>query len=331
MRSVRKAVFQVLMLGALIVNVQSAHAETPSSAGASGNPPPTGRWSDNAEIVVHPGSREFKRCPAMYKLRRGNSVLLVLPTLTTVPDGLKWDSSCFETSLAGANALIMPGVFEGVTSDRRTLPGGKKLKDVVSPATYARFLATAKKQKASPGDFDYYTPQWAGARMVSAVYLKRHLHNETFPDKLPGLARRANIQVRLVPPFEGDEWGYNSRNRLDAAGAEACLNSYLDRLDYTLDALPVIAEAWSQSDMATVLKLFPEVGPERCSPPGETFGLDVLRTNMQRWTDAMDAALYVPGKTVAVVPIEWLLNKGGALDQLKASGVDIISPAEGED
>jgi hypothetical protein len=52
---------------------------------------------------------------------------------------------------------------------------------------------------------------------------------------------------------------------------------------------------------------------------------------MQNWSKALDAALNTPGKTVAVVPLEWLLYKGGVLDRLQASGVDVIAPVEDEE
>lgn len=289
------------------------------------------RWSDSAEIVIRPTEITvpgMKRCPAMWKLKRGNSTLFILADVLAAPDSLQWDSSCFERTLKGANALLLQSEWHSIPIEDEYLPRGVAVKDLVSAATYARLQATAKRLSVSSRDYDYYKPQWAFYPLVGAAYNNRHIHLETYPSKVPGLARSAHVPIRKVPFYQGTLETRNIRNKLDAAGAENCLNGGLDRVDYTLDVLPPLAEAWAKADMATVLRLFPDPQFGGCVPKGDTSDRDLQTANMKNWTDFMDVALNELGKTVAVVPLDWLLYKGGALDQLQARGVDVIAPVE---
>jgi hypothetical protein len=327
MPSIRRAICLVAAAFALTGPIAVAQA-TPEGVSLG----PEGRWSDTAEIVIHPSEVDVtgRRCPAMWKLKRGTSTLFILADVLAAPDGLKWDSSCFERTLKGANALLLQAEWHSIPIDDEYLPRGVSVRDLISDATFMRLQTTARRLSVPQRDYEGYRPQWAFYPLVGAAYSKQNIHLETYPSKVPGLARSAHVPVRKVPFYQGTFETRNIRNRQDRAGAEDCLNSGLDRVDYTLDVLPPLAEAWAKADMATVLKLFPDPQFGRCVPAGDTSDRDLQAANMKNWTDALDNALNTPGKTVAVVPLDWLLYKGGALDQLKARGVDVIAPVEEE-
>lgn len=311
-----------------VATAASAQIQTQSPA-----PAPDARWSDSVTTVVVHGPTLVDihaRCPAMWKLNRGASVVWVMPTLIENIDDGKWESRCFKNVLKGSGALLVSGPVVWVPTQQTYLPDGKTLKDVVSPASYARFLAAAKRVHVSPRQFETLRAGWAANYFVTAAFHMEGIQEETYPDDMAGMARDARVKALVVPFHAPSDDRRNIRNRLDPTGDEACLNSILDRLDYTLDIEPNLIAAWRQADIATVLRLFPR-NDTRCYPPGVDW-VDISgKANMDEWTtDLGDFLDGTPKKTVAAVPLVWLLTKSGVLDQLQAQGV-IITPPRGVD
>jgi hypothetical protein len=266
----------------------------------------------------------------MWKLKRGSSTLFILADLLEKP-GVDWDSRCFEKTVQGAKAVYLQADWGNIPSEGKSLRVAGTLKYAISRKTYDRFRKTARRLFLDPTSYESYKPQWVTDAFVQYIHDTRGVTFESYPDSVPGMARRANVPIRTVAFYQGTYESRNIRNRLNDAGAEACMNSGLDRVDYLIDTLPTVADAWGKGDMATVLKLFPDPEYGACVPPGDTSDRDLHATNMKNWSTALDAALNTPGKTVAVVPLDWLLYKGGVLDQLKASGVDVIAPTGTDD
>ncbi|ESQ80585.1 TraB/GumN family protein [Asticcacaulis sp. YBE204] len=291
---------------------------------------PDERWSDITEVIVKaPRTTEVTvraPCPAMWRLQRGESVVWVMPTLTTVTFGMKWDERCLKRRLKGANAFLVQSEWIRVPAEPELLKKGR-IQDVVSPETYARYKAAARRAGESGARYERFRPGWAASFFLKDAYNKHNLINESYPRRIPLLARGAGVPVREILLFTGDEDGRNSRNRLDAAGDEACMNSILDRLDHTHNKLPAMIEAWRTADIATVLKLFPPED-ERCFPPRQD-GKIIQQENERRWSQALTTALNTPGKTVVALPLSWFLYRGGALDQVRQDEAVIVTLPEG--
>ncbi|MDC7683471.1 TraB/GumN family protein [Asticcacaulis sp. BYS171W] len=290
-----------------------------------------GRWSDITEVIVKaPRVTEVKvnaPCPAMWRLQRGDSVVWVMPTLTTVTFGMRWDERCLKRRLKGANALLVQSPMVRVAADLVELKKGR-LKDVVSPETYARYKAAARRAgEGNGGRYDRYRPGWAATFFLRDAYAKGNLVNQSYPPRMPDVARSVGTPVKEITLFTGGDEGRNTRNLLDAAGDEACLNAVLDRLDHTYDQLPDMIEAWRTADIATVLRLFPAEN-DSCFP-ARADGKRIRQENQDRWATVLNAALNTPGKTVVAMPLSWFLYKGGALDQMRRDPNLIITLPEG--
>ena len=120
-------------------------------------------------------------------------------------------------------------------------------------------------------------------------------------------------------------------DRIDVDDERRCLQherSVLDRLDFTLGDMDAEIRAWKRGDLASVLKLFPK-RDDRCTPPD--VATDVPAENSNRWTQGVMDALDKPGKSIAVIPLDWFLNRGGVLDQLRAAGVAVSPPSALQD
>ncbi len=300
-------------------------------AAAQPTPPPSAsdsRWSDSVTVVVHgPTIVDIHaRCPAMWKLSRGASVVWVMPTLLENIDDGNWDSSCFKRVLKGASALLVSDEYVMVDSQQTRLPQGKTLKDVVSPASYERFLAAARRVHESPKPFETLRPVWAADYFVTAAFHMERIRLETYSSDMPGMARDAGVKPLVVPFHSPRADLRNIKNQLDARGDEGCMNSVLDRLDYTMDVEPSVIAAWRKADIATVLKQLPR-DDTRCYPPGFDWADISGKANMNEWTTDLGSYLDgTPRKSVAAIPLVWLLSKAGVLDQLQAQGVTVTPP-----
>lgn len=291
--------------------------------------PPENRWSDSAEIVVPaPTTVVIKNiCPAMWRLNKGETTLWVMPTLTAVPSNMKWDPACFKRRIKGAQFVLIESIPESVPKEDEYLPKDQYLENQVTPAAYERLKAASRRLNVPLSQLKGTKPVWAGMAMVGAAYSKANLHWEFYPANLPGIVRGAGIPMKAVRLYTGGPYLRNIRNQLQGADAEACMLSDLNRAEWDVEAVPLIAKAWSKSDMKGVIQNFPNYTND-CVPKGQ--GDVVANTNVQRWKLVLDSALEVPGKVVAVVPMEWFLYRGAVLDQLKAEGVSVSAPKDSE-
>lgn len=313
----------------------AAQSADPSAAASSATAAPLlstdDQWSDTVVVIKAPPPtvvvvKAQLRCAEMWKLTRGNSTVWVMPTLTYAPKAMDWDASCFKRLLSHhARELLVLGDWDGIPPAYRYLPGGQHLKDVVSVESYARWMHAALRVKANPEDYDRLTPQWAAYPFVGQIYTYNQVNRHSYPDDLPGMADAAHVPMHAVPLYTGGYKYRNARNDItDPQQAEACLNSELDRVNWLLDSLPKVVDAWQRADMRTVLANYLRED-HRCD--GRE-GNIIDRENAKRWTKALGGALNRPGMAVAAVPLDWWLRKGGALDQLQAAGVSVALPED---
>ncbi len=333
----RAIVTGLAMIG-LFASPSLAFAQTEASSAATAPSGPlqtADQWSDTVVVITaaKPPTEvtvKGRLCPAMWRVTKGASTLWVMPVLTEAHTFQEWDSSCFRKALAGAREAVVLEPFYGVQADMRYLYP-KRLKDVVSPEAYARFLRVAKRTGTPVHQIDDLTPQWAAYPIIGKALEHEGLSRQSYPYDLPGIVRNAGVPQIVVPLYTGGFEFRNVRNDItDPAGAEACLNGELDRAEGILDVMPKVIDAWKKADMRTLLTLFPHED-DRCFPPDSPDGHDndlIDRQDMANWTAAMSAALEKPGKAVVVIPLEWWLHKGGALDQLQAGGANITLPRD---
>ena len=283
-------------------------------------------WSDDVVVSAKASG------PAVWRLRRGNSEVIVIGILPVFPKSQTWRTRRIENALKGAQALIAPpatkvgiGDMFGMMS-AKNLPNKKKLKDSLPPALNARYEATAARAGISIKDFARDKPVWAGARLRREVLERRGLSADEPTQTIVRLAHRNGVQVRpsgkyKISPILKDV------NAMDEDAGEYCMTRTLDDIDFDIDRLPKAAAAWSVGDTRTVLANYHGSALMDCLD-GSGKGAAVMERSVVDAVDAIEDALQSPGKTVAIVPLAPLLRKGGALDRLRAKGVAITSPED---
>lgn len=283
-------------------------------------------WSD--EVVVSAKASG----PAVWRLRRGNSEVIVIGVLPVFPKSQAWRTRRIESAIKGARALITPPVSKAGMGDMvgmmsaKNLPNKKKLKDSLPPDLNARYEATAARAGISIKDFARDKPVWAGARLRREVLEKRGLSADEPMQTIVRLARRHNVSVKAAGKYKITPI-LKDVNAMNEDAGEYCLQRTLDDIDFDIDRLPKTAAAWSLGDTRTVLANYRGSALMDCLE-GSGKGAAVMERSVVDAVEAIDDALQDGGKTVAIVQLAPLLRKGGALDRLRARGVVITSPED---
>ncbi len=320
MRAIARAMACFVMLGATMPAIAAAQTAADTTK------PQAKPWSDITEVVV----RAHAPGPAMWKLTRGDATVWVMGTLHVSPKDVAWDATRFRRELSGAHLLILPRIVDDVDVSEQTmeLPRSQQLVDVVSPATYSRFQAVLKQE-----DFNdlptglTYKPAWAGLWLIFHAYRAHGITTAIVPAEIAGFAAQSGVTIKYVDRHTN---GLQARqyDHLDPATGEACLNDYLDSTDHDLTTTDLMGKAWAEGDVPTILANHREPAWVTCflaqpkyAQTYETYAVDDM-------VKAVDDALKMPGKSVAVMPLSDLLRRDGILDRLRAEGVTITAPAE---
>ncbi|ESQ81047.1 TraB/GumN family protein [Asticcacaulis sp. YBE204] len=286
------------------------------------------QWSDITEVVV----RAPNSGPAMWKLTRGDSTVWVLGTLILMPEGLKWDQKRLARTLNGAQWLITPAISQSDPT-RATelqkiarLPNNGRLYDVLSETVYARFEDVAQREHLAINDYNRLQPVIATGNLSRDVLNAHGLSIRAVYDQMTTTVRKSKVKVRRAGHYDQSAL-ITYYAGLDTASAEACTVNGLDGLDYDLRTTKDMARAWAVGDLKGVMALYREPDFLTCVLSGETTAALYQTYAIDHMTAVLDAALNVPGKSVAIVPFDDLLRKDGVLDRLRLKGVDISAPA----
>ena len=146
----RKTLLAALVGAMLLAPLHAQQAaQVPPAATAPSAPLPDDGIRTEATVVVtgeQPG-------PGLWLVRNGAHDLWILGTLTPLPAGMQWQSSQVEQVIASAQEVIRTpyvsmkvdtGWFRGLMLlpsmlGARKNPDGKRLQEVVSPQSYARW------------------------------------------------------------------------------------------------------------------------------------------------------------------------------------------------
>jgi hypothetical protein len=284
------------------------------------------QWSD--EIVVSAPAAG----PAIWRLRKGSSEVLVIGVLPVFPRAQTWRTRRIEMALKGANALITPAVSRASFGDyvgmmsKKALPNRQTLKESLPPDLNARYEATAARVGVSIKAFAHDKPVWAGARLRNDVLSKLRLTDDEPAQTIVRLAHRQDVPVRAAGKYKLSPV-LRDVNGMSKEASETCLRRTLDDIDFDIDRAPKTAAAWAIGDTRTVLANYHGSALADCLE-GSGMGAALMERSITDSVDAISEALQQPGRTVAVVPLAPWLRKGGALDRLRAQGVMVTAPPD---
>ncbi len=291
-------------------------------------PPPSADTTLSELVVIaHPPG------PAMWRVTRGDSTVIILGAVTPVPHRLVWDQRQVDVALTGANLLLSPPktdlgpmqivglVATQIWKVRQMQP----LEPSLPPGLRARFVDGRAKAKTSASRYEHWKPALAGFLLLSDLR-----HQVGLSEAKPGSTVQHRAEELHVPqqPLGAYRMGLllQIASRLSPQDQLGCLGDALDELDLEAAHPHDIDDDWARGDIRAVSARYRGSAVERCllRAPGAKGMID---KEMGRVTDRLWAALQKPGKTVAVIDLAWLMPAGGVLDQLRARGAAVAAPA----
>ena len=287
--------------------------------------------------------------PPIWELQRGNKTLWILGTLYPVPRSIPVDPTAIDRRIAQSQVVIgLPGLalgedvgfFRGlflIPSLRKSQynPGRKTLRDVLPPATYARWLKARARWLDDDEDKDRLRPinasweLWQAALGDSGLLPMRSIdvrktakrHDVPFLD--------ARLKVSFPSPRKAIK-RFNAEQLADVP----CLVETLDRLDTDLPNMRPRAEAWSVGDVAHLRALpFHDQAPACIAALGSSevahqHGIHDLQGQLRaRWLEETRKAFASNDRVFASLPVQMLLDDAGVLRALQADGFVVVPQA----
>jgi len=264
---------------------------------------------------------------------KGDSQVVILGFVRPLPHSLDWPKGRMVHALDGAHALLVPpeprlGVLDVmglmVSQGDFKLPGRKTLKDVLPEADFAAYERLARTAKSKRADLDHLKPAIAGLAVIADMRKAGGLSSEKPVSTVTRLARQMHVNVREMgkiraAPLIRIVKGLNEAQNIACFHDETALADWEAR-----DAAPAAA-AWGKGDIAA-LRVF---RTRSVIPACLEDNPNLKALKEQATVDAVNAladALSRPGKTVALIDLQYLDQRNGVLDRLKARGAEITIP-----
>jgi uncharacterized protein YbaP (TraB family) len=328
--------FGVAAASAVAAMCGSAHAQTapPASSPWSNGPPPWAAAGPQGVSNVVQELDVIKRLPgpALWRVTRGDSEVIILGSLQPLPHLLVWDTSRVAHALDGATALLLPpepkvGVMDsvGLFFNRGAFElHGETLSQALPPQERARYQQVLGLIHARPDKYEHMKPAIAGGFLIGDWRRAAGLSDAKPISTVVKLAEADHVPIRHIGDFDAAPMARKVA-QMSANADLACFDAAMDDIDREAARAPANAKAWANADLKAIGQSYTISVFDRCLMQSPSFQ-GLLERGMTQGLQAIEAALQRPGKTVAIIDLNFLLRPGGMLDRLKAKGDQITVP-----
>lgn len=303
----------------------------------------------NAAAVVVEGEQPG---PGLWLVRKDDHDLYILATLRPLPMKMQWHSTQVQQVLAQTQEVIrMRGVtidadvgfFKGLLLVPKLLrarknPEAKTLREVVAPASYARWQTLKARYIGRDGNVEEWRPLFAAQELYKQAMKKNGLdtHDLVWPEVAKGVeAHHPTVTVvreKIVISDPKPLLKEFSKTSLDDL---TCFDSTMTQLEVDIDAMRARANAWATGDIAGLRALPPAYQWEACTEAlsesgiGKRLGFGDVQAKLRaQWLAAAESALGRNAVSFATLPISEVLGADGYLAALKAKGYTVLAPDE---
>jgi len=298
-------------------------------------PPPAeaGTPDDGSAVVEALEVQARAPGPALWRVKRGESEVVILGGVTPLPHSLAWNTIRVDRELTGAKELLtQPRPKVGVLDAPGLLlklgklhnPSGQKLEAVLPPELAARFVK-AREAINKPADrYAKWKPAVAGLLLLNDNRSARGLSSAKPGSTVAKLAEAKKTDVHSMGSIKIASLA-SSITSLTPEQNLACLAQALDQVDQENNEGPARSKAWAEGDLAAFRATKPVLPMESCLADLKGYPA-LLEEATKDATESMTEALQKPGRTVAVLDLNLLLRANGVLDRLRAAGAEISTP-----
>lgn len=271
--------------------------------------------------------------PAWWRISDADTTVYILGTPGATPKGMTWDASVADRRLNGAFTLLTPpNLRAGLTDIPALLALRRKLKGDDDWATTDPVLA-ARVQRAwsavepkDPDGWRDWKPLALGGLIASKTNRRAGLEYGQVGRRIEKLARKHRVKTRAAESYKAMPLIKAVARKSDDKAGSVCLTETLDTMEQGQGLYRVAAQAWAEGRVRAALSA--PRSADRCQYllPGVS---EMLQRLKDAEVEALANLLKTPGHAVAIYPIRSLVAADGVLDQLRARGITVKTPAEG--
>jgi hypothetical protein len=309
------------------------------------------------EVVVN---GEFPG-PGMWKVTRADDAsahtLWIIGDPPPLPKRMKWKSKAVENVVSVSQEILRDsavtmkpdeeiGLFRGLTLlpavlKARRNPEEGKLKDLLPPDLYARWLTQKRLYLGRASGVEEWRPIFAADKLRKAAYDELDLRDSGMVwDVVGKLAKEKKIAVTsptMAFTFKRDE----IRAKIKEFSRESLpdVECFATTLDLTealsdRDTENTRAHAWATGDLQALGALRPLPNPSlpcamavmSSQVARAVIPTDIREQLMALWTTAAEKSLAANQTTFAIVPLAKLTRDDGYLSRLAAKGYRVETP-----
>jgi uncharacterized protein YbaP (TraB family) len=280
--------------------------------------------------------------PGLWKISKDDHVLWIVGTFGPLPDKMVWRSPQLESVIKDSQEVYTEAQYNsyahGAKSDRLLLealqnPGGKSLKEVLSPELYQQFSALNHQYTNDSGDFENFRPFFAIEELRRRALHKLKLSSDGDVAKtIKQFAKKHRVKY-LSLSREDSSVAFEIIAELNTVSRSAdvqCASIAMNRIDTDLKESASRANAWAIGDIATLRQdhgIY-ERRTESCANimlmSQHIRQLNAESRKLQE--SALREALQTNRSTVAMVPIAELFDPEGILAKFRADGYLVVEP-----
>jgi len=193
---------------------------------------------------------------------------------------------------------------------------------------HARFAAQRAKYTDDPNKWERFRPLIAAAFLQQAAFHQVGLSTRLdLGAAVRTLAKKHRVRVEEIK-IAGVGDVMDALKVLPPATENACVDASLVTVERDLPRLLDRAQAWASGNIERIAKLREPAEVDACRAALESGmgATDLIARIRRTWLGAIEKYLQTPGETLVVLNMDMLLEPGGVLDELRASGYDVDAP-----
>jgi hypothetical protein len=289
--------------------------------------------------------------PGLWKVSKstsdGEHILWILGSHGPLPKKIFWRSKVVEATIAESQELIANssvkadvGFFTGITLlpsliGIRNNPNDAKLKDVVPPDLYSRWLVLKDKYIGRDSTVEKWRPIFAARELYNNAIEKSDLAPGRVWAAVEKIAKKNDIKIirpQVPVEIEKPRTMIKEFKKTELSDVD-CFSKTIERLETDLDVMRARANAWAIGNVKALREMTYVDQVSACIEAvvnaqvvQERGYQDMPIRLADAWLSAVDTALAKNKTTFAVMQISELLKADGYVVKLRAKGYKVDEP-----
>lgn len=299
--------------------------------------------------------------PGMWKVMRADDpehhVLWILGTPPPLPKKMKWKSKDVENAvlssqevLLGSSVNVTPdekiGFFKGLgllpaALGARKNPEKERLKELVAPDVYERWLVQKKKYLGRGEGIEKFRPIFAAYKLRNEAFDDLKLReNGIVTDVVLKLAKDRKIRT-TTPAVDFKIKTKEIKTKIKQFAKEPladseCFAHTIDLVEALSDrdTMDLRATSWATGDIETLQSIAPLPNPNlacEAAVMGSQVAQELIPSDLRAqlrtiWLQAAEKSLAANQSTFALLPMAELTSANGQLAELRAKGYVVEEP-----